>query len=121
MNLNDQEFMIQNIRAKYQKEELSELDSLKQLDQKVQRPANLFAYIFGSIAALIMGSGMSLVMTDIGEIVGLSNPMVLGIIIGVIGLFMVIVNYPIYKKILGARRKKYAEQILTLSDQLLKD
>ncbi len=121
MNLNDQNFIIQNIRSKYQKEETTKLDTLKQLDKKVQRPANLFAYIFGSIAALIMGSGMSLVMTDIAAMLGIPNPMVLGIVIGIIGLLMVIVNYPIYKVILSARRKKYANQILLLSEQLMKD
>lgn len=121
MNLNEQELFVQKIRAKYQGKQITDLDALKQLDKKVQRPANLFALIFGSIAALIMGCGMSLVMTDIGEIIGLSNPMVLGIIIGIIGLLMVIVNYPIYKKILSARHKKYADQILTLSNRLLKD
>ncbi len=121
MNLNDQNFIIQNIRSKYQKEETSMLDTLKQLDKKVQRPANLFAYIFGSIAALVMGSGMSLVMTDIAAILSIPNPMVLGIIIGIIGLLMVIVNYPIYKTILNVRRKKYANEIFALSDQLMKE
>ncbi len=121
MNSDDQNFIIQNIRSKYQKEEATKLDSLKQLDQKVQRPANLFAYIFGSVAALVMGSGMSLVMTDISAMLDIPNPMVLGIIIGIIGLLMLIVNYPIYKGILGARRKKYANQILALSEQLMKD
>jgi len=121
VTLNEQELFIQKIRAKYQGKEITDLDALKQLDKKVQRPANLFAIIFGSIAALVMGSGMSLVMTDIAAILGIPNPMVLGIIIGVIGLLMVIVNYPIYKGILGSRRKKYAAQILALSDQLMDD
>ena len=120
MNLNDQNFIIQNIRSKYQKEETTQLDTLKQLDKKVQRPANLFAYIFGSIAALIMGSGMSLVMTDIAEYIGISNPMVVGIAIGVVGMILLLLNHPIYKGILGARRKKYANEIFALSDQLMK-
>ena len=119
MNRNDQEFIVQKIRTQYTEKESTELDELKALDAKVKRPANSFAYIFGSISAIIMGAGMSLVMTDIGATVGISNPMVPGIVIGVAGMVMAILNYPIYKRILGARRKKYAKKIVALSDKLM--
>ncbi|MBE6983934.1 MAG: dihydropteridine reductase [Ruminococcaceae bacterium] len=119
MNRNDQEFIVQKIRTQYTEKESTELDELKALDAKVKRPANGFAYIFGSISAIIMGAGMSLVMTDIGATVGISNPMVPGIVIGVAGMVMAILNYPIYKRILSARRKKYAEKIIALSDKLM--
>jgi len=120
MNRNDQEYLIQKIRTQYTEKAHTNLDELKKLDAKVKRPANVFAYVFGSVSAIIMGSGMSLVMTDISEIVGISNPMVYGIVIGVIGMLMAIVNYPIYKGILGSRRKKYADKIIALSDELMK-
>lgn len=120
MNRNDKEFMVQKIRTQYVEKENTQLDSLKKLDAKVKKPANVFAYVFGSIAAIIMGSGMSLVMTEIGETVGIANPMVIGIVIGVIGMLMAIVNYPVYKKILGLRRKKYADEIIALSDKIIK-
>jgi hypothetical protein len=119
MNRNDQEFIVQKIRTQYTEKESTDLDELKALDAKVKRPANNFAYIFGSISAVIMGAGMSLVMTDIGAIVGIDNPMVPGIMIGVAGMVMAILNYPIYKRILDARRKKYAEKIIALSDKLM--
>ena len=120
MNKNEQEFLVQKIRTQYTEKEHTELDALTELDSKVKRPANIFAYIFGSIAAIIMGSGMSLVMTDIGNTIGVESPMVPGIVIGVIGMFMAIVNYPIYKGILGSRRKKYADKIIALSDKIMK-
>ncbi len=119
MNKNDQEFLVQKIRTQYMEKESSELDALRELDKKVKRPANTFAYAFGSISAVVMGAGMSLVMTDIGDVVGISNPMIPGIIIGVVGMAMVISNYPIFKRILGNRRKKYAAQIIELSDNLI--
>lgn len=65
MNKNDQDFLVQNIRTQYTEKEHMCLDELKELDTKVKRPANVFAYIFGSISAVIMGAEMSLVMTDI--------------------------------------------------------
>ena len=64
MNRNDQEFLVQKIRTQYTEKEHTGLDELKELDTKVKRPANVFAYIFGSIGAVVMGSGMSLVMTE---------------------------------------------------------
>ena len=119
MNKDDQALLIQKIRTQYTEKEHTGLDELKELDTKVKRPANVFAYIFGSISAIIMGCGMSLVMTDIAEMVGIADPMLYGIIIGIVGLFMEIINYPIYKGILGSRRKKYAEKIIALSDKIM--
>ena len=109
---------IQEIRMKYLPQNESELDALRKLDAKVKRPANIFAYVFGSLGAVVMGSGMSLIMTDIGSKIGMAEVMVPGIIIGVMGMLMVVINYPIYKKILGSRRKKYADEVITLSDKI---
>ena len=67
MNRNNQDFLVQKIRTQYTEKEHTGLDELKELDTKVKRPANVFAYIFGSISAIIMGAGMSLVMTDIAR------------------------------------------------------
>lgn len=120
MNKNDQEFLVQKIRTQYTEKEHTDLDALKELDAKVKRPANVFAYIFGSIGAIVMGSGMSLVMTDIGATVGIADPMLPGIVVGIVGMLMAIINYPIYKGILGARRKKYADKIITLSEKIMK-
>jgi len=120
MNTNEKDFLVQKIRTQYTEKQHTELDALKELDKKVKRPANVFAYVFGSISALIMGSGMSLVMTDISKAAGISNPMPAGIVIGIIGMLMAIVNYPVYKGILGSRRKKYADRIISLSDKIMK-
>lgn len=86
----------------------------------MKKPANIFSYVFGSIGALIMGGGMSLVMTDVGSTIGMDNTMTTGIVIGVIGMLMAIVNYPIYKGILDSRRKKYANKIIAISDNIMK-
>ncbi len=119
MNKNDQEFLVQKIRTQYTEKEYSQIDELKSLDAKVKRPANVFAYIFGSIGAIVMGSGMSLVMTDIGSTIGIEEAMVPGIIIGIVGMLIAIINYPIYKGILSSRKKKYADQIMKLSDDIM--
>jgi len=121
MTKNDQEFMVEKIRTQYTEKENTQLDELKRLDAKVKRPVNTFAYVFGSVSAIIMGCGMSLVMTDIGQKIGMESTMMPGILIGVIGMLLAIVNYPMHKKLLASRKKKYAEQILKLSETIIKD
>ena len=119
MNKNDQQFMAQKIRTQYMEKTPSELDELRKLDTKVKRPANVFAYTFGSVSAIIMGTGMSLVMTDIGKIIGITSALVPGIAIGTIGLCMALLTYPMYKGILNSRKKKYGAEILKLSDKIM--
>lgn len=123
MNRNDTEFMVQKIRTQYMEKDSGEknLDLLRELDAEVKRPANLFGYIFGSIGAIVMGAGMSLIMTDIGAQIGIENTMPVGIIVGIIGMVMVLINYPIYKNILSSRKEKYAERILALSEMIMAD
>ena len=120
MSNNDQEFLVQKIRTQYTEKQHTELDQLKALDAKVKRPANVFAYTYGSVSAVVMGAGMSLVMTELGTILGLASAMVPGIVIGVAGMGMALSTYPIYKKMLSARKKKYAPEILKLSEKIVK-
>ena len=80
----------------------------------------MFAWILGSIGALVMGIGMSLIMTDLADKIGIADPMAFGIVTGVVGLTVVLANYPIYKRILSGRRKKYADKIIELSDKIMK-
>ena len=119
MSNNDQEFLVQKIRTQYTEKQHTELDELKALDAKVKKPANVFAYTYGSVSAVVMGAGMSLVMTEIGATIGLASAMVLGIAIGVVGMGMALSTYPIYKKMLNARKKKYAPEILKLSEKIM--
>ena len=109
-----------NIRKEYLPRQETELETLKALHAKVKKPANVFAYTYGSVSAVIMGAGMSLVMTEIGAILGMTGTMIPGIAIGVVGMAMALSTYPIYKKILKSRKEKYASEILALSENILK-
>lgn len=110
--------LINKIRAKYQTEEngKSKLEQLKEMNRAVSRPAKIFAYIFGVIGTLIMGTGMCLVMPDV-----ISGMMGIGISVGLVGIFLVSITYPIYKNILIGRRKKYSNRIIALSNELLNE
>lgn len=116
---NDKNFIAQNIRAQYTEKEITELDELKALDAKVKKPARILALTLGTVGALILGVGMSLVMTDIGKTVGLANAMPVGVIVGIVGLAISIANYPLYNKFLAARKAKYAPRIVKLSNKIL--
>ena len=119
MNRNEQQ-VAAKIREHYTEKQITDLDTLRELDAKVKRPASVFAYVFGSISAIIMGAGMSLIMTDIAEKIGLGiDPMIPGIVIGTIGLGMALLTYPMYKGILNSRKRKYGAEILKLSDKIM--
>ncbi len=104
------------IAEEYAPKTVSKVVRLKKLDQKVKKPANIFAFTFGIVSALILGSGMSMIMTDFGpsDIIGL----VVGIILGVIGLAACVINYPIYSLILKTRKEKYAFEITELAKEI---
>lgn len=100
----------------YSEKETTKLDELKELDKKVKRPATIFAYVFGVIGALILGVGMCLAMNIIGGTVAL---MIVGIILGLVGIVMVSITYPLYKTMLTNRKSKYSSEIIQKSNELL--
>ncbi len=104
---------IRRICEQYAEQQPTKFDELRALDAKVKNPAKAFAYAFGSVGALVLGTGMCLAMKVIG------NVMPLGIVVGVIGIGMVSATYSLYQAFLRARKKKYAKQIFELSDSLL--
>ena len=120
MNQNNQQQAASKIRDKYVEKPTSELDELRELDARVKRPANVFAYVYGSISAVVMGAGMSLVMTDVGSLIGLTDSLVPGIAIGLVGMVLALLTYPLYKGILNSRKKKYGGKILSLSEIIMK-
>lgn len=63
--------------------------------------ASIFAYIFGCIAALVLGGGMCMTMLIENNIPAFAG----GILLGVAGIVLCAVNYPIYKKIATQKTK----------------
>lgn len=115
---------IKTIRKKYVEEEQTEdkMSLLRRLDAAVIQKATTIALVFGVIGVLIMGIGMSLAMTEIGEMIGLlgSMSMLVGILIGIVGIILVCMAYPVYNRIIRKERKKIAPKIIKLTDELMK-
>lgn len=116
---------LKRIRDKYTaptKEE-DKMARLRRLDASVTNTAQAVALVFGIIGTLVLGFGMSLIMTTgLAEAIGLneSMSMTVGIIVGVVGGILASLAYPIYNAIVKARRKKLAPEIIRLSDELMK-
>lgn len=113
--------IIEKIKSHYEEKsaEQSKLDELKAIDKKVKVPAAAFAYTYGTVGSLVLGTGMCLAMKVIGATISALMPV--GIAVGVLGIAMVSSVYPIYQKILAKRKAKYSKEIIQLSEELLKD
>ena len=113
---------IKDIRKKYVQPEENKMDLLRKLDAGVTKKATTAALILGIIGALLLGIGMSLAMTDLGEMLGKTQTMgmIVGIIIGVIGIVLVSCAYPVYNHVTKKEREKIAPEILRLTDELMK-
>lgn len=110
------------IRQKYEKQEEGGIERLRKLDAKVSARATVISLALGIIGALVLGSGMSMIMTDLETILGINtvSSMIVGIILGVIGLVVAAMAYPVYTKILRIDREKLAPEILKLTEELMK-
>lgn len=115
---------IKAIRKKYAAPEETEdkMAQLRRLDAGVTQKAQAVSLVFGVIGALILGMGMSLAMTDIGKMIGLAEgmAMLVGILIGIVGILLISVAYPIYNSIIKKEREKIAPEIIRLTDELMK-
>jgi len=115
---------LKKIREKYAPvtEVEDKMTRLRKLDASVTNTAQTVALACGVIGSLVLGFGMSLFMSEFGEILGLNadNSMLIGIIVGAIGGVIASVAYPIYNLIVKAKRKKLAPEILRLADELSK-
>ena len=115
---------LKRIRDKYTAptEVEDKMARLRRLDASVTNTAQAVALVFGVIGTLILGFGMSLVMTELAESLGISGDvaMVIGIIVGIVGGILAGLAYPIYNAIVKAKRKKLAPEIIRLTDELMK-
>ena len=114
------------IREKYasplQDKREDKMERLRRLDASVTKSALIVALILGVLGTLILGFGMSLIMTDMAAYFGIegNSAMVIGIAVGILGSILASLAYPIYHALVIAKRKKLAPEILRLTDELMK-
>ena len=113
---------VETIRNKYLSQEENKMDRLRKLDRSASQKAQVWALSFGITGALILGAGMSLFMSDLGVKLGLHGnlAMLIGIVVGIIGMALVALAYPVYNRVLKKERQRIAPEILRLTDELMK-
>lgn len=116
ITMNTDRIYAEAIANEYAPKDTSKVVALKKLDRKAKSKANIFAYTFGVVTALVLGLGLCLSMKVIGD--GSSFIMAVGIVIGIIGIIGVCINYPIYKKLLASGKQKYAFEIMQLAKEI---
>jgi len=115
----EQKKEVEAIRKKYLPKEEDKMEQLRKLHAIPDQKAQAVSLVVGIIGALILGTGMSLTMTDFGAALG-NYAMMLGIVIGLVGMVLVALAYPSYNWVLRKERQRIAPEVLRLTDELLK-
>lgn len=110
---------IKNIRKKYLAPEEDKMAQLRKLDQRATQKAQAWAIALGVVGALILGTGMSLAMTELSGFLG-GTAMFIGIPVGLVGIVLAVLAYPVYNRILKKERQRIAPEILRLTEELMK-
>ena len=105
---------IEKIRSKYLPKQESKIEQLRRLDQQAEKPGMIASLAVGIVGALILGVGMCFTMVWNTSI----TMFVAGIVIGIIGMAIVGLAFPLYKGITKKQRAKIADQIIALSNEL---
>ncbi len=113
---------IEAIRKKYapSEERQDKMATLRRMDRRVTEKGSAVALILGILGTLLLGTGMSLFMTP--ELRGLAGryAMPVGIGLGAVGILLILLAYPIYRRVVRRERKKIAPVILKLTEELMK-
>lgn len=109
---------VEAIRQKYLPKKEDKMEQLRKLHAVPTQKAQAASIAVGVAGTLVLGTGMSLCMTNVGAVLG-ALALIMGIIVGLAGMIMVALAYPIYSKTLQRERKKIAPEILRLTEDLL--
>lgn len=105
---------IKRIRSKYEVPQEDKMAYLRRLDETVAKKGTMLSIVLGVIGTLILGVGMCCVL------VWQNTWFIPGIIIGIVGLAVLSLAYPVYLQVTKKEREKIAPEILRLTDELLK-
>ena len=105
----------ESVAKDYMPKETNKVRQLKKLDERAKLPAFITAMTLGIIGTLIFGTGMCFGLSVFGTGVIF---MVIGVLLGIVGAVVCIINYPLYKMLLKKGKEKYAFEILELAKEI---
>lgn len=113
---------IKKIRSRYLPPEEDKMDQIRRLDAGATQKATMSAIIIGLIGTLLLGTGMSFTMSDIGAVLYLppNVDIIIGIVIGLVGMAVLATAYPVYLWVIKKERQKIAPEVIRLADELMK-
>lgn len=110
---------LKRIREKYSEKTEDKMEQVRRLDAQTTKKARTASIFLGIVGVLIMGGGMSLVMTDLGASLAIAYSLPVGIAVGVFGMALAALSYPVYTHIVKKEREKIAPVIIRLTDELM--
>lgn len=109
---------VEEIRNAYLPKQEDKMEQLRKLHALPTQKAQAASIALGVTGALILGTGMSLCMTDLGAALG-GLAMAVGIPVGIAGIVLVALAYPVFKRRLKKERERIAPEVLRLTEELL--
>ena len=105
---------LKRIRQKYLPPEEDKMQKVRKLDAHATNKATMISIIIGVIGVLILGTGMCCCMVWQGKW------FIPGIAVGILGMLAIGLAYPVYQYIAKKERGKIAQEILRLTEELIK-
>ncbi|MFV0344506.1 MAG: hypothetical protein ACK5JH_16740 [Anaerocolumna sp.] len=106
---------LKKIKDKYRDKTFKEtkMQQLISLDKSVSNTANKVSLSLGVLGSLVLGIGMvcTMVWTEYFNI---------GIVVGIIGIIICGITYPVYLKMVERKRSVIAPQIIRLAEEIEK-
>ena len=105
---------INNIRRKYMSAELDKMEQLRRLDRSTEKKGTAASLAVGISGTMLLGIGMCCTMVWAGLL------FVPGIFLGLAGIALIALAYPLHKRITAKERRRLAPEILRLTEELMK-
>ena len=105
---------VEQIRKKYLPKEEDKMEILRKMDKEAEKPGMVASLVLGIMGSLLLGVGMCCTMIWNTSL----SIFVVGIIVGIIGMLIMAVAYPVYTKVTKKQREKIADRVLTLTEEL---
>lgn len=105
---------VARIKQKYMPKEENKLEQLRRLDQSAEKAGTRVSIMMGVMGTMLLGIGMCCTMVWAEQV------FIPGVFVGVLGMALIALAYPVYQRITRKQREKIAPQIIALSEELEK-